>query len=197
MPATPENTPLLTTDRLTLRRFRSTDAPALFALLRDRTVNKFLPWFPFDSLAQTERHLQQFYLDFYHFSPGYRYAVCLQSGPLISYVHVGGPDSYDLGYALGKKYWHQGYTVEACHAVIARVKQDGLPFLTATHDVFNPASGGVMRKLGMVYQYSFEELWQPKKLSVTFRMYQLDLDGHHDHPYQGYRECHSSFIEKW
>lgn len=29
----------------------------------------------------------------------------------------------------------------------------------------------------MRYMYSYEELWQPKNLLVTFRMYQLNLDG--------------------
>lgn len=27
----------------------------------------------------------------------------------------------------------------------------------------------------MSYQYSYEELWQPKNFPVTFRMYQLNL----------------------
>ncbi len=34
-----------------------------------------------------------------------------------------------------------------------------------------------MRNLGMVYQYSYEEQWQPKDIPVVFRMYQLNLNG--------------------
>ena len=34
-----------------------------------------------------------------------------------------------------------------------------------------------MRKLGMTYRYSYEELWQPKNFPVIFRMYQLNLNG--------------------
>lgn len=41
----------------------------------------------------------------------------------------------------------------------------------------NPNSGAVMKKLGMVYQYSYEEQWQPKDIPVLFRLYQMDLDG--------------------
>ena len=44
-------------------------------------------------------------------------------------------------------------------------------------------SGGVMRNLGMKYRYSYEEQWQPKNLLVTFRMYQLNLDGNDSRVY--------------
>ena len=66
---------------------------------------------------------------------------------------------------------------EAARAVVEQARQEGLPYLTATHDRENPGSGGVMRKLGMVYQYSYEEQWQPKDIRVVFRLYQMDLDG--------------------
>lgn len=43
------------------------------------------------------------------------------------------------------------------------------------HDINNPRSGGVMKQVGMKYQYSYEEQWQPKNLLVTFRMYQINF----------------------
>ena len=33
-----------------------------------------------------------------------------------------------------------------------------------------------MQRLGMRYEYTYEELWQPKNKRVFFRMYQLNLD---------------------
>ena len=41
-----------------------------------------------------------------------------------------------------------------------------------------------MRQIGMKYQYSYEEQWQPKDLLVTFRLYQLNLDGNGSRVYQ-------------
>ena len=32
-----------------------------------------------------------------------------------------------------------------------------------------------MKQVGMKYQYSYEEQWQPKNLLVTFRMYQINF----------------------
>ena len=51
---------------------------------------------------------------------------------------------------------------EAVRAVIQQVKEEGLSYITATHDVNNPHSGRVMQAVGMRYQYSYEEMWQPK-----------------------------------
>lgn len=53
----PRNTPRLETPRLILRRFVPEDAPALWELLRDREVNRFLPWFPVGTLAEAEKFL--------------------------------------------------------------------------------------------------------------------------------------------
>ena len=62
-------------------------------------------------------------------------------------------------------------------AVAEQAGRDGIPYLTATHDVNNPRSGAVMQAVGMQYQYSYEELVQPKGELVTFRLYQKNLDG--------------------
>ena len=59
----PRNTPRLETPRLILRRFVPEDAPALWELLRDREVNRFLPWFPVETLAEAEKFLRERFLD--------------------------------------------------------------------------------------------------------------------------------------
>lgn len=45
-----------------------------------------------------------------------------------------------------------------------------------------------MKKLGMVYQYSYEEQWHPKDIPVLFRLYQMDLDGNSGRPHLRYWE---------
>lgn len=106
-------------------------------------------------------------------------------------------DSHDLGYGLCKGYWNQGIITEAALAVIDRVKQDGLPYITATHDRNNLGSGRVMQKIGMHYCYSYEELWQPKNIPVIFRMYQLNFTAPHDFVYQKYWDLYPNhFVEE-
>ena len=68
--------------------------------------------------------------------------------------------------------------------------------MTATHDRNNPRSGGVMKKAGMRYQYSYEEQWQPKNIPVVFRMYQLNLQGDESFVYRKYKdEAPAWFVE--
>ena len=192
-----ENTPLLETERLILRRFTMEDADAVFRLYSDPTVNRFLPWYPLKSREEAETYLRNFYLDSYRKPGGYRYAVCRKADNVpIGYVHVSGGEERDLGYALQKNYWGKGYTTEAARAVLERLRAAGYPFATATHDVNNPASGGVMRKIGMTYRYSYQEQWMPKNIPVTFRLYQIDFDGRGKGTYMEYWDRYSiHFVE--
>ena len=184
-----ENTPVLETERLILRRFTPADGEAVYRLYSDKEVNRFLPWFPLESREEAEKCLREFYLESYEKPCGYRYAVCLRAEDApIGYVHVSGGESRDLGYALRREHWGQGIAAEAGRAVLARLREAGYPYVTATHDILNPASGAVMRKMGMTYRYSYREQWQPKDIPVTFRMYQINLDGQEDRVYKQYWE---------
>ena len=108
--------------------------------------------------------------------PGVHYAVCLRGEDApIGYVSLAEGPAYDLGYGLARAHWGQGIPSEAAAAVLAEARRAGLAFVTATHDVHNPASGGVMRKIGMTYRYSYVERWMPKDQIVTFRLWQIDF----------------------
>ena len=183
------NTPTLETQRLLLRKFTEADLGALYEIHRDVEVNRFLPWFPLKSLDDARDFYEVRYARGYRLPCAYRYAICLKTDDIpIGYIHVASDDSYDLGYGLRREFWHRGIAAEAGRAVIGQVKRDGIPYLTATHDVKNPRSGRVMQQLGMRYQYSYEELWQPKNQLVLFRMYQLNLDGAEDRVFRRYWE---------
>lgn len=181
------NTPLLETDRLILRRFTTKDAPALLRILKDKEVNRFLPWFPLETMEESRMHLQENYLKHYTEGTGYHYAICLKADSMpIGYINVSHHPSYDLGYGLKKEFWNQGIVTEGCKAVLQLLRAAGLPYVTATHDIHNPKSGAVMKKLGMTYRYSYKEQWQPKNMPVTFRLYQLNFDGKAGKTYTGY-----------
>ncbi|QQO10198.1 GNAT family N-acetyltransferase [Breznakiella homolactica] len=181
------STPEIRTERLLLRRFAAEDAEAFFRLMSSDEVNRFLPVLPFKKIQEAEKYLLENYITTYENPVGFRYAVCLKSDNVpIGYAAVSDSDNYDLGYGLSREYWHNGIITEACGAVIEEVRKSGIPYITATHDVNNPRSGAVMKKIGMSYRYSYEELWQPKNILVLFRMYQLNLDGNHGRVYRGY-----------
>lgn len=190
------NTPTLTTERLTLRRFTEGDLGALFRILRDGTVNEFLPWYPVKDMAETKQFYEERYAAKYARPRAYAYAICLKGGGPIGYINVDTEEPYDLGYGLLREFWHRGIVTEAARAVIEQVKKDGLPYITATHDRNNPRSGGVMRNVGMEYCYSYEEQWQPKGIPVVFRMYQLNFDGSGFVYKKYWEESKDRFVEK-
>ena len=170
------NTPTLKTERLILRKFTENDLDALYEICSDEEVNTFLPWFPLKSMEDTRIFYHKQFKCKYNQKCSYNYAICLRENNYpIGYINVDTYDSYDFGYGLRKEFWHRGIVTEAGKAVIEQLKKDGIPYITATHDINNPRSGRVMKQLGMKYQYSYEEQWQPKNFLVTFRMYQLNF----------------------
>lgn len=183
------NTPAIETERLILRRFCVEDIPALYSIYSDRDVNTYLPWYPLASYQEAEKLFEEEYAAAYRRPRGCRYAVCLKTDDIpIGYVNLSLEDAHDLGYGLSKAFWHRGITAEAARAVVEQAKRDRVPFITATHDINNPRSGSVMKALGMRYRYTYREQWQPKDIPVTFRLYQLNLDGNEERVYWKYWE---------
>lgn len=184
---TNENTPTIETERLILRRFEKSDVQALFEILSDKEVNTFLPWFVLENIDMAETFLEEHFLKYYERPSGYRYAICLKGdNKPIGYVWLADNESHDFGYGLARELWHRGIATEAAKAVVERIKAAGYLYITATHDINNPHSGEVMKKLLMSYKYSYVEQWQPKDIPVTFNMFQLNFDGNTDRVYMEY-----------
>lgn len=192
-----ENTPTITTQRLILRKYTDRDTSDFLELMSDEEVNTFLPWFPLKTINESKDFLTKNFLGHYNKPSAYRYAICLkEDNKPIGYVKLSDDESYDFGYGLHRKFWFKGIITEAAKAVVTRIKDAGYKYITATHDVNNPRSGNVLKKLGMTYCYSYVEQWQPKDISVTFRMYQLNFDGNDKKIYMGYwNKYDNHFIE--
>lgn len=192
------NTPRLETERLILRKFTEDDLEALYYIHSDEEVNRFLPWFTLRNMEDARAFYEERFMSRYREDRAYNYAVCLKENDYpVGYVNVSMDDSYDFGYGLRREFWHRGIITEAGKAVIEQLMRDGIPYITATHDVNNPRSGRVMKRLGMKYRYSYQEQWQLKNIQVIFRMYQLNFDGNESRIYQKYwdkSEVH--FIER-
>lgn len=191
------NTPMIETERLILRKFAGDDIEALYKIYSDEEVNTFLPWYPLKNMDEAFVFFQEQYAAKYALPQAYAYAICQKRDNYpIGYIKVDMEEHHDFGYGLRKEFWHQGIVTEAGKVLIKQVKKDGLPYITATHDRNNPRSGGVMRNVGMKYQYSYEEQWQPKDILVTFRMYQLNLDENKERVYKKYWDTYPvHFVE--
>ena len=149
--------PTLTTARLRLRPFTPADAPAVQRLAGAREVaatTLAIPhpypdgaaeaWIATHAAAFAERRAATF-------------AVTLHAGgELIGAIGLGLAPAHaraELGYWVGVPFWGQGYCTEAGHAMLEfGFRELGLNRVHAHHFTHNPASGAVMRKLGMRYE---------------------------------------------
>lgn len=149
--------PELTTERLLLRPFCWSDAEDVRILGGDReialnTLNIPHPYERHHAEAWIAGHPGQ--LDRHE---AVSYAVTLREdarlvgavGLILDRDH----DNAELGYWIGKSYWGRGYATEAARAVVAWAFEAlDLHRIHASHFPRNPASGRILRKLGMTHE---------------------------------------------
>lgn len=151
-----KGTQTITTERLILRRFTVEDAQEMFSnWASDDEVTKFLSWPTHGDVGITKMLLEN-WVDSYAREDFYQWAMELD-GQLIGTISVveQNPDveMVEIGYCIGKAWWHKGFTSEALQAVLEYLLDEvGVRRVQARHDARNPNSGKVMAKCGMMYE---------------------------------------------
>jgi len=149
--------PVITTDRLILRKFNTEDAKDVQRMAGREAVasNTLAMPFPYlDGMAEAwiATHDKEF-----EEGKSAIFAITLKnSGQLIGAIGLSMQQQYklaELGYWIGEEYWNQGFCTEAAKAVL-NYAFDSLHLhkVTANHFAGNPASGRVMEKAGMHYE---------------------------------------------
>lgn len=147
------NRDVIETKRLLLRRWRKSDAEALYKYASSPDVGPHAGWQPHKSVEDSAIIISLI------FSNDYTWAVVLKetSEPIgtIGYYTQGksniaiGENDVEVGYWIGKPHWDKGYCTEALQAIIDYcLNTKGFQTLWADFFVDNPASGRVMEKCG-------------------------------------------------
>lgn len=151
-------TQTIETERLILRRLNDGDAQAMFDnWASDDEVTRFMTWPAYHSVEDVGKYIA-YVCNNYLNNHCYDWAIELKAvGQPIGSISVVNMDELtecvEVGYCLGKNWWHQGIMTEAFGAVIAFLfEQVGVRRVEARHDPRNPHSGGVMRKCGLQYE---------------------------------------------
>lgn len=152
-------TKAIETQRLVLRRFRREDAQAMFHnWANDDEVTKYLTWPSHPSVEVSQTVLDSWIAD-YGKDDFYQWAIILreEGDQPIGSISVVEMDErvgkLQIGYCIGKRWWHRGIMTEALGSVMQYLfDQVGAKRLEAIHDPRNPHSGDVMRKCGMTYE---------------------------------------------
>jgi ribosomal-protein-alanine N-acetyltransferase len=153
----PPSQPVLETDRLILRPFALSDAKEVQRLagdvaVADTTLNIPHPY-P-DGAA--EEFISSHPAKYAH-GEAVTFAITLkEDGSLIGGVGLNVAKRFcraELGYWIAKAFWNQGFATEAGRAVIEfGFVQWGLHKIVGTYFSRNPASGCVMKKIGLVQE---------------------------------------------
>jgi [ribosomal protein S5]-alanine N-acetyltransferase len=149
--------PTIYTDRLTLRPFEMSDAPAVAAICADKDIaanTLFVPH-PY-ALTDAESWLQK-HQESFDSGRDVQFAITLTPtkeligamGLVIERAH----DRAELGYWIARPHWSRGYASEAARAAIRYgFETAGLNRINAYHYIRNPASGRVLQNAGLRYE---------------------------------------------
>ena len=153
-----KGTQTLETRRLILRRAVREDAEPMFRnWASDSEVTKYLTWPTYQSV-ETAYPILEMWEKNYENPEFYQWMIVPKElgepiGSISVVNHRNDIAEAEIGYCIGKAWWHQGIVTEALAAVIDYLfDQVGINRIEAKHDLNNPHSGGVMKKCGMIYE---------------------------------------------
>lgn len=156
---THKGTKTLETDRLILRRVRVEDGQAMFEnWAGDAEVTKYLTW-PTHTSQEISDMVAQDWASSYEKDTTYQWGITVkdEGDVLVGTISAHEPNDsigkIEIGYCIGRNWWHRGFMTEALKAVLDYFFDEvGISRIEARHDTRNPNSGRVMAKCGMKYE---------------------------------------------
>jgi RimJ/RimL family protein N-acetyltransferase len=138
--------------RLRLRKPVMEDASLIFErFAKDSDVTRYLTWRPHENIGSTKNFLKRC-LSVWEDGSAFPYVVVLKEDDQligIFEIRIEGHRA-DIGFALAKRNWGNGYMTEAAQAIVDwAFKQDGIFRVWAFCDRENRSSARVLEKVGM------------------------------------------------
>ncbi len=148
---------VIETPRLILRPARMRDADDMYEYSKDPEVARHVLWDAHQSPRETRQVLRHMIRD-YHYAPPFTYVIELtEEAKVIGTIGLmnfsRANRSAEVGYSLSRAYWNHGLMTEALTGMLKYCFQDLLlNRVEAQHETDNPASGAVMRHVGMRHE---------------------------------------------
>ena len=144
--------PVLSTERLVLRGFETSDAVSVYAYAQSEKVAVMAGFAPHKSVEDSRRMVQTFMEKDAHWA-----IVEKATGRLIGSISLQADgkrrleNSRRMGYLLGEGYWGQGYATEACREMLRYAFEElECPVISADLFPTNNKSKRVLKKLGFM-----------------------------------------------
>ena len=146
-----EVTPVISTERLTLRGPVRSDAEAIYRLASDLNVTGQTSQMPHPyGMADAEAFLDRAMGADFHAEP--TFAIEHRNFGVVGVLSFDAGERPELGYWLGRPYWNRGYMTEAVRGALKWARRDWRKnVVVAGHFADNPASGQVLCKSGFLY----------------------------------------------
>lgn len=144
----------IATERVTIRRMTMRDVGDIFEYSKDPEVARHVLWDAHRTIGETRSYVR-YTLRKYRMGEPASLAICLNAtGKVIGTIgfmwYQSDHASAEVGYSLSRDYWNCGLMTEALGALIQFAFTElMLHRIEAQHELQNPASGAVMRKVGM------------------------------------------------
>lgn len=149
--------PVLTTERLILRKLTASDAAAVYAYARDPEVARYTSWQPHTSQADAEAYIAYELARYAAGKPATWAIEARATGRVLGGVgfvqEVAAHRKAEIGYVLARDAWGQGFMPEAVGAVLGFAFVElGLQRVEAYCKVGNAGSARVMEKANMAFE---------------------------------------------
>jgi ribosomal-protein-alanine N-acetyltransferase len=154
----------LSTERLALRWLTPDDAPAQFALFSDPEVMRYWSSAAWTDIGQARAAIEQVLAEYRDHS-SLRFAIVLRSsgemiGNIRLYDFVDQNRRCDIGYALARQHWGNGYLAEAMTAVLDYAFAElNLIRVEADIDPRNDASARLLERMAFQKEGMMRERW--------------------------------------
>lgn len=147
------------TERLVLQRLKYEDAEEIFyAYASKPEATKYLSWETHRSVDDTRTFLK-YAIESWNYGSDYSYSIRLKNMTLIGSIGVLHDEGkIQLGYVISPTHWGNGYTTEACAAILSVLKTSKQLYRIGTFvDAENAASIKVLKKCGLKEEARLEQ----------------------------------------
>jgi len=137
------------------------DVDEIYRLYEDSRMTRYLQGL-FADRDEEREYMCSYYHTIYKFYGFGIWLITLKDGTIIGRAGIeNNPDGeFELGYMLASKYWHQGYALEACEAVLDYAKEvqdlDRTEIICRIHRE-NISSIRLAKKLGLEIRFLEEK----------------------------------------
>lgn len=169
---------IVVSPRITLREVQAIDLPDLMEVNGDPEVTQFLPYTTWQSLSDASAWLER--MKTLMATGSAKQLVIVRNndnkviGTALLFKFDEGSNRLELGYALGRAYWKQGYASEALRALLTHVfSAMHVRRVEAEVNPSNVASNALLRSLGFSQEGYLRERWVAKGVTYGVNIYGL------------------------